>query len=71
MSKLLDYINVLDQDATAREAFAADPQAAMTQHGLNSAEQEALLSKDKTAIANLAGIDVDDCPDIQLITPTF
>lgn len=66
MSKLLDYLNILDKNAAAREAFAKDPQAAMTQYGLNGAEQEALLSGDKAAIAKLAGIDAGDLPTIQI-----
>lgn len=60
MSKLLDYLNIIDQDATAREAFAADPQAAMAQYGLTAAEQEALMSGDKAVIANLTGVDEGD-----------
>lgn len=62
MSKLLDYLNLLDQDATAREAFTADPQAAMTQFGLDAAEQAALLSGDKAVIANLVGVSEQDFP---------
>jgi hypothetical protein len=62
MSKLLDYLNIIDQDAVAREAFVADPQAAMTQYGLNSVEQQALMSGDKAAIAKLVGVDPDDFP---------
>lgn len=62
MSKLLDYLNLLDKDAAAREAFAKDPQAAMTQDGLNDAEQQALLSGDKAAIAKLVGIDEAELP---------
>lgn len=66
MSKLLDYLNTLDKDATAREAFAKDPQAAMTQYGLNEAEQAALMSGDKAAIAQLIGIDAAELPMIQI-----
>lgn len=61
-SKLLDYLNLLDKDAAAREAFAKDPQAAMTAYGLTDVEQKALLSGDKTAIAKLAGIDECELP---------
>lgn len=57
MSKLLDYLNLLDKDAVAREAFAKDPEAAMVQYGLSDEEQKALLSGNKAAIAKLAGID--------------
>lgn len=66
MSKLLDYLNTLDKDAVAREAFAKDPQAAMTQHGLSHAEQAALLSGDKAAIAKLIGIETLELPKVQV-----
>jgi hypothetical protein len=62
MSKLVDYLNLLDTDAAAREAYAQNPAAAMTANGLNAAEQQALLSGDKTAMATLAGIDPSDLP---------
>ena len=62
MSKLLDYLNLLDKDAAAREAFADDPGAAMTAHGLAAAEQRALLSGNKAAIAKLVGIDETTLP---------
>lgn len=62
MSKLLDYLNLLDKDAAAREAFAGDPGAAMTAQGLAAAEQQALLSGDKAAIAKLVGIDEATLP---------
>jgi hypothetical protein len=39
MSKLLDYLNYLDQNADAREAFAANPVAAMDSFGLNEEEK--------------------------------
>jgi hypothetical protein len=64
MSKLLHYLNTLDKNAEAREAFAKHPQAAMKQHGLSDAEQAALLSGDKTAIAKLLKIDAAELPAI-------
>jgi hypothetical protein len=66
MSKLLDYLNHLDSNATAVTAHNADPVAAMTQFGLNADEQQTLMSGDKTAIAALAGIDVNDLPRTQV-----
>lgn len=60
MSKLLGYLNLLDTDAAARATHAADPAAAMTRHGLNDAEQGAVLSGDKAAIGQLAGVDLKD-----------
>ena len=65
-SKLLDYLNLLDKDAAAREAFAKDPQAAMTAYGLDATEQQALLSGDKAAIAKLVGVDVAVLPSPQV-----
>jgi hypothetical protein len=65
MSKLLNYLNTLDKDAAVREAFAKDPKAAMAQHGLSEAEQAALLSGDKTAIAKMVGVDAAKLPAIQ------
>lgn len=56
MSKLLDYLNILDKDAAAREAHKNDPTAAMTKHGLTDAEQAAVLSGDRKKIADLIGI---------------
>lgn len=67
MSKLLDYLNRLDKDATAREAHNTDPQAAMTAFGLNDAEQQTFMSGDKTALANLAGIDASDLPKLNVV----
>lgn len=66
MSKLLDYLNHLDSNATAVTAHNADPAAAMTQFGLNAVEQQALMSGDPAAIASAAGIDVADMPKTQI-----
>jgi hypothetical protein len=66
MSLLLDYLNHLDSNATAVTAHNADPAAAMTQFGLSANEQQTFLSGDKTAIANLAGIDASDLPKVNV-----
>ncbi|MBK6323267.1 hypothetical protein [Candidatus Aalborgicola defluviihabitans] len=66
MSKLLDYLNLLDSDATAREAHQQDPQASMTQFGLNAEEQQTLMSGDIAAIAALAGVDASDLPKVNV-----
>jgi hypothetical protein len=66
MSKLLDYLNHLDSNATAVTAHNADPVAAMTQFGLNADEQQIFMSGDKTAIASSAGIDVTEFPKVQV-----
>jgi len=65
MSKLLGYLNLLDTDAAARAAHAADPKAAMTQFGLSEAEYEAVLSGDKALISKLAGVDLKDGQAVQ------
>jgi hypothetical protein len=66
MSNLLNYLNTLDKDAAAREAHNADPQAAMTNFGLLDHEQQAVLSGDPTAMANVAGIDPAAMPAVQI-----
>ncbi len=71
MSKLLDYLNHLDSNATAVTAHNADPAAAMTQFGLNANEQQVLMAGDKAAIANLAGIDASALPAPQITTTPF
>ena len=67
MSQLLDYITLLDTDAPAREAHNQNPQASMTQYGLTSEEQQALMSWDKAAIARLTGVGEDDFPVPQAV----
>lgn len=71
MTTLLDFLNNLDQDAAALEAFKNDPQAAMAQAGLSSAEQQAVLSGDKSAVAKLAGVSEDQFPALVMITQPF
>lgn len=66
MSKLLDYLNHLDSNATAVTAHNADPAAAMTQFGLDAAEQHAFISGDAAAVANAAGVDVSALPKTQI-----
>lgn len=66
MSKLLDYLNHLDKDAAAREAFAKEPHAAMKAFGLNDEEQKALLSGNRAAIAKLVGVSESSLPATQI-----
>ncbi|MDY7540498.1 hypothetical protein RGU72_19770 [Undibacterium sp. 5I1] len=66
MSKLLDYLNVLDKDASARDAHNADPAGAMTTFGLTEEEQDAFMSGDKNAVADLIGISADELPSIEV-----
>lgn len=67
MSKLLDYLNLLDSDATLCAAHNADPAASMTQFGLTAVEQQTFMTGDAAAIAGLAGIDAADMPKAQVI----
>ena len=67
MSKLLDYLNHLDSNATAIAAHNADPAAYMTQFGLNATEQQTFMSGDKAAIATLVSIDPADLPKVQVM----
>lgn len=62
MSKLLDYLNLLDSDATACAAHNTSPTDSMTQFGLSAVEQQTLMSGDQNAIATLAGIDPGELP---------
>ena len=64
-SKLLDYLNHLDKNAEAREAFAKTPHDAMTNFGLNEEEKTALLSGDRAAMATLVGVSVAALPASQ------
>lgn len=66
MSKLLDYLNILDKDAAAREEHIKDPKAAMTKFGLTDAEQAAVMSGDKKQLAAAAGVSEDTLPAVQV-----
>jgi hypothetical protein len=71
MSKLLDYINTLDKNASALEAHSNDPKAAMENFGLTPDEQDAFLSGDKERVAELSGIDTFEyaSPHVTHTTP--
>jgi hypothetical protein len=73
LEMLLDYMNILDKDAAAREAHAADPQAAMKKFGLSADEEAAVMSGDKKKMAVLAGIAENAAPgmSIQLNITTY
>lgn len=66
MSKLLDYLNLLDANAAARDAHNSDPTAAMSAFGLSAAEQQTFMSGNIAAIANLAGIAPEDFPKLNV-----
>lgn len=71
MSKLLDYLNILDKDAAAREAHNKDPKASMMKHGLSADEQAAVFSGDRKKVADLIGISADALPAIHTPNSTF
>ncbi|MET3108360.1 hypothetical protein AAKU67_002796 [Oxalobacteraceae bacterium GrIS 2.11] len=66
MAKLLDYLNHLDQDADARDAYIQNPQQAMRNFGLSDDEIQAMLSGDKTRVANLLGIKTEELPTMEI-----
>ncbi len=68
MSKLLTYLNLIDENAMMREAFLSDPRQAMTGYGLGKAEQQALASGDKRVIARFTGSDMDEKRTVVFIT---
>ena len=68
MSKLLNYLNVLDKDAVAREAHATSPKTAMKKFDLDDDEQSAVMSGNKKQVASLIGISIEDLPSI-IATP--
>jgi hypothetical protein len=59
LDMLLDYMNILDKDAAAREAHAKDPQTAMRDFGLTDEEKAAVMSGDEKQIADLVGVSAD------------
>ena len=69
MTKLLDYLNNLDQDADARAAHEQNPQQAMSNFGLAPDEQQAMLSGDKAQVAQVLGISSEQLPAI--VIPQF
>ncbi|MBV8666956.1 MAG: hypothetical protein JO269_10790 [Burkholderiaceae bacterium] len=69
MSKLLDYINHLDKDASARAEHQTAPVKSMTNFGLTVDEQDALLVGDRQRIAGAIGILTKDLPMMIYIAP--
>jgi hypothetical protein len=66
MSRLLDYLNHLDQNADACSDHTQNPQKAMADFGLSADEQQAMLSGDKEQVANLIGISSDELPSTEI-----
>jgi hypothetical protein len=68
---VVSYLNLLDSNATVREAHATNPSASMSKFGLNAAEQNAFLSEDKEAVARFWGIDGTIFPQIQIFIKAY
>jgi hypothetical protein len=66
MSKLLDYLNHLDQNADAVAAHNQNPTKAMTDFGLSHTEQQAVLSGDKEQVAQTIGIRSEELPSVEI-----
>lgn len=64
MSKLLDYLNILDKDAIALEAHKSSAKSAMTSFGLTEAEQAAVMTGNKDIVAQLLGVSAQVVPAI-------
>lgn len=71
MSKLLAYMNLLDKDAAASLAHSDDPIAAMAGFGLTDAEQSAIMSGDKDAVAKITGANSVDGKAPQVTNSDF
>ena len=71
MSKLLDYLNHLDQNADARDAHFKDSESAAKDFGLTDDEHAALISGDKEKIASIIGVTADALPAIHTIVRAF
>jgi hypothetical protein len=66
LSKLLDYLNKLDQDANALESHKQDPVQAMNAFGLTAEEKKAMHYGDKNLAAKLIGADPDELPVFEI-----
>ena len=71
MSKLLDYFNTLDKDASARDSHNNDAKAAMTKFGLSNEEQTAVVSGDNKKIAALVGVSESSVPQIDVTHDSY
>ena len=67
MSKLLDYLNLLDSNAAALAAFKENATAEMTKAGLSKEEQDAVNSRDRKRVADVLGIAESNVPPIHSI----
>ena len=62
MSAVIDFLNTLDRDATALQAYQLDAKGMLakfglkSKHGLTDAEQEALLTGDEKQLAIATGV---------------
>ena len=65
MTKLMDYLNIVDADTNMQLAHQKDPEGAMKAYGLNDEEVAAVMSGDKTQVAKTAGVDETSIRAIQ------
>ena len=56
---LIEYLNSIDSNANMLESHKTDPVVAMTNFGLNSEQQAALLSGNRVVVATVVGISAD------------
>lgn len=66
MSIVLDFLNILDKDATVLRAYKLDGKGMMSKFGLNAEEQQAVLSGSKEKVAALLGISADGLPSVHV-----
>ena len=71
MSKLLEYINVLDKNAAARAAHHARPAVSMSAFGLTADEQQAVSVGDRQSLANAIGIAHMEMPALHVPDTVF
>jgi len=71
MSKLLEYINVVDKNAVARAAHNAAPVESMAAFGLSVDEREAVLLSDNRRLAAALGMRHVDIPAMHTPNTVF
>ena len=71
MSKLLEYLNTLDKDASARDAHNNDAKAAMTEFGLTGEEQTVFVSGDNRRVATLIGVPESAVPKLDVTHDSY
>lgn len=70
MTKIVDYLNSVDADASLKKAHDANPEAAMSDYGLTEEQSQAVLSGDSKKIAEVDGVDQQQLSSIQVLHTT-